>query len=64
MKKNFVAMGSYYNANPYGLVRTVCRAFDHQSGEAMIAYVNIATGGYASEIFLMPEDQFMNIFIN
>jgi hypothetical protein len=29
----------------------------------MIAYVNIKAGGYASEIFLMPEDQFMNIFI-
>ena len=64
MKKNTVDMGAYYNAAPYGLVRTVCKAFDYQSGEAMIAYVNIASGGYASEIFLMPETVFKNIFIN
>ena len=63
MTKNYVAMGSYYNANPYGLVRTVCKAFDYQSGEAMIAYVNVNEGGQASDIFLMPEDIFKNIFL-
>ena len=61
--KNFVEMGSYYTANPYGLVRTVCRAFDHQSGDSMIAYVNIAKGGVASDVFIMPEDQFKNVFM-
>ena len=63
MKNTFVAMGSYYRANPYGLVRTVCRGFDYQSGEAMIAYVNVLEGGHASEIFLMPENEFKNIFL-
>ena len=63
MAKNYVAMGSYYNANPYGLVRTVCKAFDYQSGEAMIAYVNVTEGGQASDIFLMPENEFKNIFL-
>ena len=63
MKKNYVGMGEYYNANPYGLVRTVCRGFDHQTGECIIAYVNVQTGGYASEVFMMPEEQFKNIFM-
>ncbi len=64
MKKNSIEMGTYYNAAPYGLVRTVCKAFDYQSGEAMIAYVNIEKGGYASDIFLMPETIFKNTFMN
>lgn len=63
MKNNFVAMGEYYSANPYGLVRTVCRAFDYQSGDAMIAYVNVNKGGVASDVFLMPENEFINIFM-
>lgn len=60
---NFVAMGEYYNANPYGLVKTVCRAIDSESGEAMICYCNIDKGGCCSEVFCMPEYQFKNIFI-
>ena len=64
MKKNSVGMGEYYNAAPYGLVRTVCRGYDHQSGESIIAYVNIETGGYASDVFMMSEDEFKNIFLN
>lgn len=64
MSKKFVGMGDYYRANPYGLVRTVCKAFDDQSGEAMIAYVNVSEGGYVSDVFLMPEVQFKNIFLN
>ena len=63
MTKNFVAMGDYYNAEPYGLVRTVCRGYDNETGKSMIAYVNIKTGGIASEIFLMPEEKFKNIFM-
>ena len=27
MKNNFVAMGCFYRANPYGLVKTICRVF-------------------------------------
>lgn len=61
--KSYVEMGGYYNSNPYGLVRTVCRAFDYESGEAVIAYVNIKEGGVASDIFFMPEVQFINIFL-
>ena len=63
MTKNYVAMGSYYHANPYGLVRTICKAFDYQSGDAMIAYVNVNEGGQASDVFLMLEDTFKNIFL-
>ena len=62
MKKN-IDMGSYYNAAPYGLVRTVCKAYDYQSGDAMIAYVNVSSGGIAGDVFLMPENEFKNIFL-
>lgn len=64
MKNNFVSMGSFYRANPYGLVKTVCKGFDADSGEAMIAYVNVHAGGNASDVFFMPEDEFKNIFLN
>lgn len=61
--KKFVEMGDYYRANPYGLVKTVLRGFDHLSGEAMIAYVNVQDGGMASDVFFMPEEEFKNIFL-
>ena len=61
MQNNTVAMGTYYRANPYGLVRTVCRAFD-QAGDAMIVYVNVGEGGCASDALIMPENEFINIF--
>ena len=63
-KKSFVEMGEYYLAELYGLVRTVCRAYHYESGEAMIAYVKIKSGGYSSEIFFMPETEFKNIFLS
>ena len=62
--KTYVEMGAYYNVNPYGLVRTVCKAYDHESGESMIAFVHVGKGGYAGDIFLMPEVQFKNIFLS
>ena len=63
MKKNYVEMGRYYRSNPYGLVKTVCRGYNYESGEVFIAYVNVNKGGCASDIFLMPENEFQNIFI-
>lgn len=63
MKQNFVSMGSFYRANPYGLVKTIYRAIDAISGDAVIAYVNVGKGGYASDVFIMPETEFMNIFL-
>lgn len=62
--KNFVGMGQFYRANPYGLVKTVCRGFDANSGDAMIAYVQVGKCGCASEVFFMLEDEFRNIFLN
>lgn len=61
--KKFVEMGKFYQANPYGLVRTVCRAFDAESGDAMIGYVNVSNGGCASDVFVMSETCFKNIFM-
>ena len=64
MKNNFVSMGNFYRANPYGLVKTVCRGFDANSGDAMIAYVHVGEGGCASDVFFMSENEFKNIFLN
>lgn len=57
MGKNTVNMGYNYNDNSGKLVRTVCRAYT-KAGEAMIAYVNIDNGGYASDVYLMEENEF------
>lgn len=46
MKNSYVGMGCFYRANPYGLVKTVCRAIDAISGDVVIAYVNVGKGGY------------------
>ena len=56
-------MGCFYRANPFGLVKTVCRAIDAISGDVVIAYVNVGKGGCASDVFIMPEVEFMNIFL-
>lgn len=64
MKNDFIAMGEFYRANPYGLVKTVCKGYDSQSGEAYIAYANVLDGGLAGDIFFMPEEEFRNIFLN
>ena len=43
------------------LVRTVCRAFTADK-QSMIAYTEIAAGGYASDIYLLPEEDFRSRF--
>ena len=63
MKNSYGGMGCFYRANPYGFVKTVCRAIDAISGDAVIAYVNVGKGGCASDVFIMPEIEFMNIFL-
>jgi len=57
MGKNSVNMGYNYNDDSGKLVRTVCRAYT-QTGDSMIAYVNIDKGGYASDVYLMEENEF------
>lgn len=59
----FVAMGEYYYEQPYGLVKVVCRAYDHESGEPLIIYANVDDGGCSSELFSMSEWHFENIFL-
>ena len=62
MKKSFVAMGSYYTSKEYGLVRTVCRGRDITDGSEKIAFVKVLSGGMASEIFFMEENEFKESF--
>jgi len=62
MKK--IQMGVNYRANPYGLVRTICRAYDHEDGSASIVYAPINDGtGTVEDPLIMPEDQFYNTFV-
>lgn len=56
-----INMGCNYTDKTGKLVRTVCRAFT-EDGLPMIAYVNIATGGFASDIYLTTEEDFTNRF--
>lgn len=62
--KTSIDMGVYYNMAPYGLVRTVCRATNVNSGESMIVYVHVGKGGMASEPFTMLENEFKNSFLS
>ena len=55
--KRYVQMGYHYTDEKGQLIRTVCRAFT-QTNDPMIAYVNVDKGGFASDVFLMNEDEF------
>ena len=59
--KNYVQMGFHYVDKNHRLVRTVCRALT-QTNEPMIAYVNVDKGGYASDVYLMNEEDFKTRF--
>lgn len=55
-----VDMGVYYNTATLGLVRTVARGFDNQSGEPMIMYAPVDNNGCMKDFWLMPEKEFIN----
>lgn len=59
----FVKMGEYYNKQPHGLVRTICKATNHDTDDTFIVYVKVGDGGIASDPLLMPEQAFKNIFL-
>lgn len=60
----FVEMGSYYQADKEGLVRTVCKAYDPKGdGSAQIVYVKVKKDGCVSDAYLMPEYEFRNTFL-
>lgn len=59
MKKNYVEMGTYYHANEYGLVRTICQAIDLNSKQVMIAFVRVGEGGCVSDVYLLPRTEFL-----
>ena len=61
--KSYVEMGSYYHHDEK-LVRTVCSATHADTNEKMIGYVHVGKGGYASEVFVMPELEFKELFCN
>lgn len=63
MTKNFIGMGDYYRSNEQELVRTVCRGTDVVTGNSVIAFVKVLSGGIASEIYFMEENDFKSKFI-
>ena len=54
MKK--IDMGCYYFSDK-GLVRTVARATDMETKKSMIMFVNIESGGCASQPLLISEEK-------
>lgn len=63
--KSYIEMGSYYRYEANNvLVRTVCSATHADTNEKMIGYVHVGRGGYASEVFIMPEVEFKKLFCN
>lgn len=61
MKKT--EMGRYYHSNVFGLVKVICRAIDHLSGESMIIYAQVGKNGCASEPWAMEEREFENTYV-
>lgn len=62
--KSYVEMGTYYRYEPNNiLVRTVCAATHSDTNERMIGYVHVGHGGCASEVFVMPESKFKELFL-
>jgi hypothetical protein len=60
MKK--IDMGCYYFSDK-GLVRTVARATDVETKKSMIMFVNIESGGCASQPLLISEERFAATYI-
>ena len=58
-----IALSTRYYSPEHGLVHTVCRAIDEETGEVKIAFVRIGVGGIASEVYLSSEDSFRERFI-
>jgi len=63
MVQKFIEMGSYYNKSPFGLIKTICRATNYESGDSYIVYAQVNKGGNVGEPLLMPEQGFKNIFL-
>ena len=55
-------MGCYYFSDK-GLVRTVARATDVETKKSMIMFVNIESGGCASQPLLISEEKFAATYI-
>lgn len=60
--KRTTEMGSYYHSNVFGLVKVVCRATDHLSGEPMIIYSQVGKNGCASAPWSMSEKEFEDTY--
>ena len=58
MKKNFIAMGDYYESKTYGLVRTIARAIDVYTKDSVIIFTEVGSGGIAGDILSMKESDF------
>lgn len=63
MKANFVAMGEYYR-DTNSLVRTIGRALDTKTREAMIIYAHVEKNGFVSDAYVMPEVEFNKHFLS
>lgn len=61
--KDYIQMGAYYNKTPFGLIKTVCRTTDPESGKTFIAFVKIKDG-YAGNILSIPEQNFRDTCSN
>lgn len=58
-----IEMGSYYRAEPYGLIKTVCKAYNSDTGDSMVVFSKVEVGGYAGEMKVMPESTFKSTFL-
>jgi hypothetical protein len=62
MFEKYVAMGEYYHSDNNALVKTVCKAYDVKTNESMIVFAYVKEGGFASDMFVMPEKEFVETY--
>ena len=59
--KKYIEMGTCYS-NGELRVQTVCRATNPVDKTSHIVYTKVLDGGYASDAYFMPEEEFKKTF--
>ena len=59
-----IDMGVSYTTVANGLVRTVCRATNPRTNEQIITYAIVGNEGCVSDIFFLPESEFLQMILS
>ena len=60
--KSYIEMGAYYRHQDT-LVKTVCAMTHADTKEKLIGYVEVSKGGLASDLYVMSELKFKELYM-